>query len=505
MVGLLVVLALPGGMAENSPSPAVPAPGTLWAYGAVETVSLQGTSHGWQYSGSAVYGFSVILNQTNTTTTSIELAVNRTMGVLFQVHYCYPDCSSPTYFGNESYHVYETVDATANLSTTGTVYENDTPVAALSLLNSGANLRANVTETGSWYLRIGGVLGTRSHYLSANVVASSTVYLSPGLGLFPTTLNSAQSWNSSSQFSSRATADYAYYEAASGPRGAIHFGPFNGNFSVPANGTVGLNGSYSPTRTVNLGGVTFPEVALRVVGPFSVREGFILLPSAADLFGGGNPPWSAQQNGSASAAMSYLDARATEGDHLGIGASQWVYDSTMANPSGSATALSGNSQLAAASTGISDSAPSTDGPRGPGALGDGPVPTGLPPHRLELPVGGLLGDRRIPRTRGSRGGRGRGHRRRGGGRPHRRTPPHATPRLPQRRPLPPGERATGLSGTFRPEPTSPRGRPAPKPLVSPRGRSGRGWGEGPTSRGAAGAPGSLRSGTGGSPRSRRIP
>lgn len=359
MVGLLVVLALPGGMAENSPSPAVPAPGTLWAYGAVETVSLQGTSHGWQYSGSAVYGFSVILNQTNTTTTSIELAVNRTMGVLFQVHYCYPDCSSPTYFGNESYHVYETVDATANLSTTGTVYENDTPVAALSLLNSGANLRANVTETGSSYLRIGGVLGTRSHYLSANVVASSTVYLSPGLGLFPTTLNSAQSWNSSSQFSSRATADYAYYEAASGPRGAIHFGPFNGNFSVPANGTVGLNGSYSPTRTVNLGGVTFPEVALRVVGPFSVREGFILLPSAADLFGGGNPPWSAQQNGSASAAMSYLDARATEGDHLGIGASQWVYDSTMANPSGSATALSGNSQLAAASTGISDSAPST--------------------------------------------------------------------------------------------------------------------------------------------------
>jgi hypothetical protein len=357
----LMLLTLPAGLASASSAPANAPAQTLWAYGAVQTVLFSGDSLSgwWDYSGSATYGYSVILNQTNLSATSIELTANRTMGAEFQIQYCHPNCKNPVFYGNETDHLYETIAASAILSTNGEVMENGVPVSALALNSSESSLHANLTESGASYRPIAGIIGERSHYLAANVVASSTVTFAPGLGILPTVLSAGQSWNSSSQFTAHESAAYEYYGAARGPLASGKIGPVNGNFSIPANGTVALYGTYAPSNTVVLGGVTYPEVALRVVGPFTVREGFILVPSATDLFGGGTQPWGPQENGSATATMSYLDARAVEGRHLGIGASQWVYDSSTIDPNSTNSVLPGTSGISAAESAVTEGAPAT--------------------------------------------------------------------------------------------------------------------------------------------------
>jgi len=357
-----MVLAVPaafmGAASASSPSAT---PLTIWAYGAVKTVTFQGdSSTGWQYSGNATYGYSVILNQTNTTGSDFQLTVNRTMGAMFQVHYCYPNCNSPKYYGNVSDHIYETVDAAANFTGAGFVYENGAAVAAIALNNSQSHLRANLTESSNTYIPgLGGLVAPRSHYLGVNVVASSTVEFTPGLGILPVNLSSTQSWNSSAGFVAQAAASYAYFLSSAGPFHSAHVGPVSGNLSVPASGNVSLFGSYSPVNTTVLGGIAYPEVALKIVGPFSVREGFILLPNSANLFGGASDqPWGAQ-NGSASASMSYLDARASLGGHLGIGASQWVYDSSTLGPSSAVPETSGPADISSFAQPATDAAPTT--------------------------------------------------------------------------------------------------------------------------------------------------
>jgi hypothetical protein len=363
VVAVLVVLALPIGVAGASPSPAASTSQTLWAYGAVRTVDFSGTSEsGWQYAGNATYGFSVILSQTNTSANGIELTVNRTMGALFSEHYCYPSCQSPRYFGNLTDHVYETLVASANLTSAGTVDENGPTVAAIALNDSHSYLKANVTEASSSYLPT--ILGlgapiARSHYLGANVVATSTVSFSPGLGILPDDLSTAQSWNASAAYVAHVAATYTYYDSLTVGGRPIVIGPVVGNLSVPAMGSVSLYGNFTPSDTVNLGGVVYPEVSIKVVGPFDVREGFILVPRASDLFGGSALPWGAHENGTATATMSYLDVRASQGGHLGIGGSAWVYDSSTLGPSSGIPGSSGVAQLTSATGPGSDAAPPT--------------------------------------------------------------------------------------------------------------------------------------------------
>ncbi|MCI4365781.1 MAG: hypothetical protein L3K10_06980 [Thermoplasmata archaeon] len=370
LVATLMVLVLPVGVVSATSTPAADAPRTLWAYGAVETVDFHGFSHnGWEYTGNATYGFSVILNQTNTTATTFELDVNRTMGALIHVHYCSPSCSAPRYFGNESAHFYESVAAAANFTTTGSVDENGHPVSALALNNSQTHLLANETLTASAYLPAAGLPVSRSAYVSAHVRAEASMGFSPGLGILPTDLSTAQTWNSTAQFSAHASATYSKFFASQGPLGTERLGPVLGNLSIPFNGTVSLHGAYSPSDQVTLGQVSYSEVTLTVTGPFAVREGFILVPSATDLFSGGASSWAGQENGSANAAMSYLDARASYGGHVGIGASRWVYGSSTAGPAAGISSDPGIAEISPSTGPRNDTVPATTLQGTPEAVG----------------------------------------------------------------------------------------------------------------------------------------
>jgi hypothetical protein len=215
---------------------------------------------------------------------------------------------------------------------------------AVGLLNSSSRLVANVTESGgyTWPSALTGLDVSRSAYLSAQVVGHTAVSFAPALGLFPANLTGPQTWNSSAAFTADAAAQWSYYLAASGPAGTTTV-THAGMFDVPVQGNVTLQGNYSPLDDVTLGGVAYPAIQLTVTGPFSIREGVILLPSSADIFGGGSTPWQGNETSTASASMSAVDARLTAGGHFGLGASAMVFRASGQNPANSLASVGGQS------------------------------------------------------------------------------------------------------------------------------------------------------------------
>jgi hypothetical protein len=347
-------------------APAGGTPQTLWAYGYVKSVSVGPlvTSDGWIYQGDATVGYSVILNQINTSSTTFELSVERTMGVLFFVEFCRPSCSSPTSFANLSYHAWEVTDSWANFTTQGAVTENGASVSALALLNTSSTVDANVTESTHSALPssdVGGLGGLvdRSKYLSAEVSSASNVTFATPLGLFPLSLTGAQSWTSTSAFSALGRANYSYYYHLAGPLAPKTVGPVSGQLtgSISHSGNVTVVGSYSPKDTVVFDGVTYPALELIITGPFSVREGFILIPTSVDLFGASSEPWATVENGTGTVTMSYLDAKASAGGHVGIAASSWLYSLSATNSAD--TTLTADSGLIPASGSATNSVAAT--------------------------------------------------------------------------------------------------------------------------------------------------
>jgi hypothetical protein len=352
MAAFMVFVLSSTTFASAAPAPSSGSSQPLWAYGYLNTVSVGPlkTADGWVYEGTATVGYSVVLNQTNTSSTTFELSIERTMGILFFVEFCYPSCTSPQSFANLSYHAWEDSNSFANFTTQGTVTENGVAVPAIALVNTSSNLRANLTERAYSALPpIGvarGALVHRAYYLGAAITSQSTVSFATPLGLIPWNLTGPVTWNSTSAFLASGSASYSYFFHSVGPLLNRTIGPISGDFSISPSGNVTVVGSYSPADFVRFNGVKYPALRLAVEGPFAVREGFILIPSSVDLFGSNSLPWGSDQNGSATISLSYLDAKASVGDHIGIAASSWLYNSAAANPG--TTSLSPTSGLSPA-------------------------------------------------------------------------------------------------------------------------------------------------------------
>ncbi len=363
-----MVFVVPMGWASASSVPAAGSSSAVWAYGAVDSVSFSGTSHatanssGVPYVGNATYGFTVRIDQVNSTTNpdEFELIAQRTMGASFNVKYCLPTCSSPTYYAELAARAWETVNSTAFVLRDGTVYEDGTPVTAFALVNATSIQVGNITESTSSYLPAGLHLApvSRAGYLGVEVRSTGSVAFSTPLGLFPTNLSASQSWNSSASYQASLNATYAYFAAHTGP---LVTGSVEGNGTLPiaVNGTLDVSGSYSTGNSVKLAGVQYGEVALVVNGPFTLRDGFILVPSASDIFQGSSQPWSANESGAATASLAFIDLRSmSAAGHFGLGASSWVYSASSLEPTSLAgSASSGVTELAG--TGAPNSAPST--------------------------------------------------------------------------------------------------------------------------------------------------
>ncbi len=312
--------------------------GSTWAYGALRTGASSSAAGPYPYEGTATIGFAVILNETNLSGGNVSLSVNRTMGLSLAVRFCHPGCGNATATATIDYRVWQTVNATVLLTDAASVtLSNGTSVAALGLNQSTVNVTTGLRE--NWtVLSRGATLASRN--LSVGLSAQSATSFSPTLGLVPLAVAPPQEWNASSSYVESGSASWAIADQSR--VGAVTEPPVDrtGGVSLNRTGEVGLEGA-DPGVSVRLGGQMYAALNLTILrGPFDLREGFLLLPAAADLFGPAAPVWlssNASGTGSAAAAQSNIDVSSglSTAGHLGFEGSGTWWSSSVPNPASS--------------------------------------------------------------------------------------------------------------------------------------------------------------------------
>jgi len=339
LLAALMVFVVASSAVTAAPLPNSSTPVGSWSYGAVKNVSV-GPLHGgdgWTYQGTATFGYTVTIYDNNTSASTFELTVHRTMGAAFAVEFCFPSCTSPTNWVNLTYRAWETTTAFSNFTNQGSVLEGGHSVRAIALENSSVWVRANLTETSDEHLPKLGWVSDHTRYLSANVAGQANVEFTPSLGLFPLSLSPGSSWTSTSAFQAAGGANYSFFYAAHGAVGTTIIGPVTGSISLASHGNVTVDGAYADGSTISFGGSSYPAITLTIYGPFSVREGVIFVPTTIDLFGGSNPTWAGNASGATVAQQSNLDVRPLSDGQLDLAASSWRYNTNSVNPADAAS------------------------------------------------------------------------------------------------------------------------------------------------------------------------
>jgi hypothetical protein len=330
-----LTVCVPGvGAAHPGPSgaPAAGATGS-WAYGALRSVSghHQGLIYGWE--ASATFGFAVVLRELSSSSGNYTVDVNRTMGVIISVEYCKPDCSKPIAHATVSFHAWESLTAALDFTSAANVTVDGSLVPALGLSESRVGVSVGLTASAVAYLG-GSVVGTRN--LTVLLSGESGSSFAPALGLVPLTLTAGEVWNSTSNFTESGEANWSIVQDGSGLLAPTPI-DLPGTVDLDRNGSVNVSGAYSGA-TVHLGGAVYDALNLSVSGPFSLREGFLLVPSSSNLFGASAPPWlsgsSASSAGSAAASQASVDVSSSvaSGGHLGFAGSGVLWSSGTTNP-----------------------------------------------------------------------------------------------------------------------------------------------------------------------------
>ncbi len=345
----LLTLCVAGTTAGAPASPAGAQYATTWSYGAIKAVSYHGVNaSGVPYQASGTVGFAVVLSESSGVGPVVSIEVTRFMGSSLSVLYCYPTCHAPTVTGSVTYRAWETTSAFANFTTNGTVQEGTPSVPAFALVNSSAQITGDL-RLSTQFVESGVV--ERSRTLDVNVSGSDQVQFLTPLGLFPTDLIAGTTWSSTAAFAGEGSSAWSLFYERSG----LSSVSLSGSLAVPATGTVSVFGGYTPGSNVTLGGTSFAAINLTVVGPFAVREGFLLVPEGSDLFATTAQPYSGNETGATTAVLSHLDVRPSMRTHLGIGGSEWVFNAASTNPATALASSSSGGSLAPAATGSDES------------------------------------------------------------------------------------------------------------------------------------------------------
>jgi hypothetical protein len=327
-----LTVCVPGAGAAQSvaPSGAAPAPAVLWAYGGLGSRSWSGSGNGYAYEASVTAGFAVIIGEATVTPGNLTLNVSRTMGVILSVEFCAPSCSHPVESATVHYHAWEVERAVLNLTTAGNVTVSGVPTGALAISNSTVSVVVGLRESSQVV-----VLGVpvRGRNISVDLDANSSTRFTPALGLVPLSIPAPENWSSLSATDEVGSASWSV--VVQDLNGTI---PVNVTGSIPFNllSTVALAGGFDGA-TLRLGGASYDVVHLAVTGPFSLREGFLLIPTGSDLFGATAPGWltaNASTSGSASFSQGNVDVtpEPASGSHLGFDGSAIVWSSASTNP-----------------------------------------------------------------------------------------------------------------------------------------------------------------------------
>jgi hypothetical protein len=321
-----------------------------WAYGTVRTATASGHGGTYAYEVSATAGFAVVLNETTTSAGNYSLHAHRTMGLLLSVEYCRPTCTHPTTTATVLYHTWESLTATLGVTSLANVTVNASPVAAVGLRSSNVSVEAGLHLASS--VVVAGVL-VNERNLTVGFDSNSSTSFTPALGLVPIAVTPAEEWTASAGVNVTGFASWSLTDAhpvAPVPSTVDR----KGGFSLNQTGTVGLSGD-DPGSTVHLGGSTYDVLDLSLTeGPFVLREGFLLIPTASDLFGASPPSWltsNASDTGSVNVSQASIDvstSRLTTTNHLGFEASGMWWDSATQNPAPDAVGVTGTGLAPAA-------------------------------------------------------------------------------------------------------------------------------------------------------------
>ncbi len=341
---LLLALAIVPALAGTAGAATAAAPAgssgssTAWAYGGQAwsngSITLGNESLAWHIS----YGETVVFNATNTSSTTTQLKLQRTVMLTVSL-----TASTPNESGAYALQALETDTGYANVTNASTVYVGGVATPALGLDNASLVTQMAIAETVS--ATIDGV--SASAAFNASGSAHGQVLFTPALGLVPLNLTNVSSWNSTAMAhpSVNWSGGYAWsYHALNGTTGSGSK-DFAGNWS--ANTTVYLSGE---TQTTGL--PTFHDhrarvgVILGVTGPLDLYDGVLVIPHAFDLFGGATPPYASESMGSAtmSAESLYLNqGRVRMGSFTAAGATLDASESggslTLASIAGSQPAV----------------------------------------------------------------------------------------------------------------------------------------------------------------------
>lgn len=290
---LLALLVLPGIVSPASAAPVALAGSNSqqWAYGAQKWVNVSGNFGNATYEAKAFFGWQVVFTATNTSATTVALEAQRTIVGSYFADLCAPTCSNPTSgHGNLSVVAWEKDAGFANLTTTASVYENGTAVAAVGLLNASAQVAGNVSEQLSVSVASGFFNGSTASALYVSGAGHHDVTFSPALGLVPQNVSSGAQWNASSDFAANGGWSIVANWSHTSFSGATSSGSFTPSGSLQGNGTIDLSGADLGMVTLR-NGVTVPAIALVSSGPFDDVDGVILVPHDFDLFGDGAHAW----------------------------------------------------------------------------------------------------------------------------------------------------------------------------------------------------------------------
>jgi hypothetical protein len=323
MLALLIVpgLAVP---ASATPTPLSGAASQQWAYGAQKWVNVSATYGNATYDAHAFFGWHVVWTATNTSATTTQLEVQRTVQGSYYADLCSPNCANATNSGNLTIVGWETDTGFANLTDAATVTMNGSQVPAVGLLNANAQVAGNISESLTLVLAHHGTSKT-----SLNVAGSAhaSVSLTPALGLVPINVSTGDRWNSSSAFAAAGawTIGFTYAHQAFG--GGLTSAARTVNGSVNASGTVNLAGGDLGAITL-ANGATVPVIALAWSGPFDDVDGVILVPHDFDLFGSGDHAWAGDALGSESVATTQVDVSVDAAHRMHIVAAATAFDSS---------------------------------------------------------------------------------------------------------------------------------------------------------------------------------
>jgi hypothetical protein len=309
----------------------------VWAYGAISTENVSWQAAHGVYAGTATYGFSVILTQTNSSSTTYTLTENQTVGAAINLTYCHPDCQSPAVTEQYSYRAWETWNDVTNLTTAARVIlNNGTSTPAVGIVSSNASTAANITEQLT-RVRNGSVHLASGLFVSAS--ARFALNFGTPLGLFPLTLAPGEGWIGSAAFT--AAGSWASGFLTVNPAGQLGSDRTSG--TLAGSGTATIYGGDRGSVVLSDGVLTQVETRLAVLptagsgafmAGFDLMDGFAILPHVANLLqSSSTASWGSHAVGNTTATTALTDLGPRSGNAPeSFVASAWSYSTAISSP-----------------------------------------------------------------------------------------------------------------------------------------------------------------------------